>query len=111
MRITNEDKVEALAAARREATIQQMFLDFHEAHPEVYAELVKLCRQARAAGYRQGGIAMVWEVLRWHRLFSPKHDVEDFKLNNNHKSRYARLIMEKEKDLADFFETRTLKVE
>lgn len=111
MRITNEDRVEALAEARREATIQQMFLAFHEAHPEVYDELVALCRQARAAGYTQGGIAMVWEVLRWHRLFSPKNDALDFKLNNNHKSRYARLIMKRERDLADFFEVRALKVE
>jgi hypothetical protein len=34
---------------------------------------------------------------------------DDFKLNNNYHSRYARLIMEREPGLDGFFETRGLR--
>lgn len=90
-----------------EASIQSRFEAFHAANPAVYAELVAMCRKARAAGYRTVGIKMLWEVLRWNRLFTTKSD-DEFKLNNYFTSRYARLITQREPDLADIFELREL---
>ena len=88
-------------------TIQGRFDKYHDDHPEVYTELVRLARKACKAGKEQWGIGALCEVLRWETALR-KPEGEAFKLNNNYRSRYARLIMEQEPDLATFFEVRTL---
>lgn len=92
-----------------EATIEARFQAFHHAHPEVYAELVTLAREAKRAGADRIGVGMLWEVLRWGRLLRGIHDAEGFRLNNTLRSRYARLIMQREPDLAGVFELRELR--
>tara|TARA_R110000787_G_scaffold280455_1_gene391180 strand:+ start:349 stop:630 length:282 start_codon:yes stop_codon:yes gene_type:complete len=84
------------------------FKDFHEANKHVYKTLVFMCRKYRNRNPgRQLGIATLWENLRWDYLMTT--DVQDdFKLNNNHKPHYARMIMEKEPDLHDLFELREM---
>ncbi len=96
------------ARAAQESRLAAEFLAFHQANPAVYDELVKLARQAKAKGREKIGIGMLWEVLRWHFWLETKGD-EEFKLNNNHRSRYARLIMGLEADLAGVFQTRELR--
>ncbi len=91
----------------RERTIEDRFREFHAAHPQVYAELVRLAREAKARGRRRIGIKMLWEVVRWNLYLTPQG--EEFKLNNSYTSRYARLIQRNEPALADLFETRVLK--
>jgi hypothetical protein len=49
---------------------------------------------------------MLFEVLRWRRMLRTAGD--EFQLNNNYRSYYARLIMLQESDLEDVFETRRL---
>ena len=52
---------------------------------------------------------MLFEVLRWEWIIRGLPDTaEEFKLNNNYTSRYARLIMESEPGLEGVFETRRL---
>ena len=104
--ITNEDK--ARLAARREESLDLQFADFHARNPHVYEELVRLAREASQRGHRHLGVGMLWEVMRWNALFRVAHGAAEFKLNNNFRSRYARLVMEREPDLADVFETREL---
>lgn len=88
------------------------FLDFHARHPEVYAHLVTLCRRARSRGLTRLGIGQLWEVLRWEISLDTLPDPrERFELNNVYRSRYARLIMAAEPDLAGVFETRRLRSE
>ena len=82
------------------------FQAFHAENPHVYRSLVELARAAKEKGAAEIGIGMLWEVLRW-RLFFETTDA-NFKLNNNHRSRYARLIMAQEPDLAGIFEVREL---
>lgn len=89
-------------------TIQERFERFHASNPDVYKGLCKFARQAKAKGHRQYGIARIWEVLRWEYCVA-NDTLEDFKLSNNYRSRYARLIMEPEPDLAGFFTTRELR--
>lgn len=88
-------------------TATQKFWQFHRANPDVYVQLVRLARQMRARGRAQYGIGSLFEVLRWHRALETEGD--PFKLNNNWRSRYARLIAAQEPDLSDFFETRQLR--
>ena len=90
-------------------TYEQRFLAFHRANPHVYAELVQLCREARARGNEKLGIRLVSEVARWNLTIMTNDPTSDFKLNDHYHSRYARLIMEQEKDLVGIFELRRLK--
>lgn len=91
------------------AGIEQAFEDFHAAHPEVYDELVALAREMRSRGYERFGIATIYEVARWRSMLRLGAE-GSFKLNNNWRAYYARLIMASEPDLAGVFATRELAV-
>lgn len=91
-----------------DGAIQQQFEVFHKANPQVYETLVRLARQYRDRVDATPGIGMLWEVMRW-TIAMETRDVSVWRLNNNHRSRYARRIMEQEPDLADAFETRRLR--
>ena len=91
-----------------ERSIQARFEAFHHANPQVYELLVRFARDARRTGRQHYGIAAIFERVRWHVYIETRSN-DDFKLNNDFRSRYARLIMEKEPDLIDFFELRELK--
>lgn len=82
------------------------FLTFHEANPHVYRALVAMARQLKAEGHRQYSIKGLYEALRFK--WSLRTRGEPVKLNNNHTSRYARLIMAMEPDLRGFFSTREM---
>jgi len=92
----------------RERTIDEAFAEFHTAHPEVYRHLVRLARQAQQAGHDRIGIGMLYEVLRWETMVGDLTGTT-FKLNNNFRSRYARMIADRERGLGDIFETRELR--
>jgi hypothetical protein len=87
-------------------TIEQAFEKFHAANPQIYRELVARARRAHDAGARRIGIGMLFEILRWRHILRTGGD--EFKLNNNYRSYYARLIMLREPDLEGIFETRRL---
>lgn len=52
---------------------------------------------------------MLFEVLRWQHAVSTDDPTSPFLLNNNWRSRYARLIAEQEPDLHHAFELRELR--
>jgi hypothetical protein len=93
----------------RGKTIRQQFEEFHEANPHVYELLAHFSRQLKATGRSRGGIRMVWERMRWELTIQTNRSPDGFKLNDHLTSRYARLLMEQEPDLAGFFETRHLR--
>lgn len=90
-------------------SIDQRFHDFHTANPGVYIELVDMARQLRARGYTSIGIELIWSAYRWNRMMHTTPDEYGFKLNDHFRSRYARLIMANEPDLATMFTIRTLR--
>lgn len=96
-------------AVDRSKSIQERFERFHEANPDVYAELVLLARQAKQRGRERWAIGSLWEVLRWQRMMRTVDETTDLKLNDHYRSRYARLIMLTEPDLSGFFEIRQLR--
>jgi len=89
-----------------ENTIREAFIRFHNDNLHVYEELVMLARRAKRAGSTKLGIGMLFEVLRWRHTLRTGGD--DFKLNNNYRSYYARLIMAREPDLFGVFDLRKL---
>lgn len=98
------------AVQARPLTLDERFDRFHAAHPEVYRELRRLAHQARNAGRTRIGMKQLFEVLRWERMLAGLPDeTEGWKLNNSYSSRYARLLMDREPELAGMFEIRELK--
>lgn len=95
-------------AGAERPSIEERFWRFHVAHPEVYRELAELARQAVDAGRERIGIAMLFEVVRWSRTIADD-GAEDFRLNNDYRAHYARLLMERELGCAGLFETRRLR--
>lgn len=98
----------AFVAVPSTGGIEATFLAFHRANPWVYDALVRLARDLKKRGRHRQGIGMLFEVLRWQWFRTTIDPSSDFRLNNNYRSRYARLIMEREADLDDVFETRVL---
>lgn len=89
-------------------TITEKFNEFHRNNPHVYRTLVFKCRQYRERNPgAKIGIATLWENMRWDYMMSTEH--KDFKLNNNYRSHYARLVMACNPDLKGIFETREMR--
>lgn len=88
------------------ASLEERFWEFHRLNPSVYHALVRLARQVKAAGRTHFGIGALFERLRFEAALQTWGD--EYRLNNNYRSRYARLIMAQEPDLEGFFETREL---
>lgn len=89
-------------------SIEADFQAFHAANPWVYTALVRLARDLVERGHRRIGIGMLFEVLRWQWALATVDEASEFKLNNNYRSRYARMIMARNNSLDGVFETRTL---
>jgi hypothetical protein len=76
---------------------------FHQRNPHVYRFAVKIARFMKARGLRRYGIGAVFEIMRF-KILETTGDI--YKLNNNHRAFYARLIMGQEQDLGGFFSIR-----
>lgn len=92
----------------RAATIRDSFEEFHRANPHVYDALRRRALRAQGRGYRPG-MKCLFELLRWSHGMATSG--EEFKLNNNFCSHYARLLMAREPLLAGFFELRELRAD
>ena len=91
-----------------ELTIQERFERYHAANPATYETLVRFCREAQRSGRKRFAIGTLWERMRWYMNFE-KDDAEDFKLNDHYRSRYARMLMEKNPEFEGLFEIRELR--
>lgn len=87
-------------------SLADQFEAFHAANPKVYIVLIRLAREwIRTTGRRKIGIGALFERARWEIAIETSDP--DFKLNNNYRAFYARLIMHDHPDLAGVFELRT----
>lgn len=89
------------------ASIDDRFYWFHALNPSVYEALKQLALDAKRRGVKRYGMKALFEVLRYSHTLRTLSD--DFKLNNDFTSRYARMLMENEPELKGFFEKRELK--
>ena len=91
-----------------EDPLEAQFIAFHHSCPGVYTTLVDLAYSWKDSGHSKVGIGMLFEVIRWNQGIRGADHEGQFRLNNNLRSRYARLIMANCPDLAGFFEVRSL---
>lgn len=94
-----------MAASRQE----ERFQAFHRAHPEVYRAFERLALDLHRRGYRRWGAGAIFEIMRYQSAVSGAGPDEVWKLNNNYRSRYARLLMAEHPEMAGFLETRELR--
>lgn len=86
-------------------TIAERFEQFHADNPEVYRVLVRLAREwINRTGRRHLGIGALTERTRWEIAIATNDP--DYKINNNYRAYYARLMMLQERDLRDIFDLR-----
>ena len=110
--------------ADRPLTTRERFELFDAANPQVYARLRDMALAMRRRGVarwgfraaweilRRRGVARwgfraAWEILRWQGMLSSTDG--KYRLPNNLAPHYTRLLMEREPELAGFFETRQLR--
>jgi len=76
---------------------------FHANNPHVYKNLVNLARKFRdRRPDAVVGIGMLYEVLRWNYYMTTESE-EEYKLSNDFRAAYSRLIMRQEPDLEGIF--------
>jgi hypothetical protein len=90
--------------------IDREFLAYHEANPHVFDKIVSYTFHLRLAGRKRYGIAAIIERVRWDYATSTSEDDKGFKINNDFRSRYARLIEQKYPELKGFFKTRAIDI-
>lgn len=90
-------------------TIEARFQAFRRGHPEVYAALREIAFSLLDQGWEHFGISTCWEVVRYRTMLGAGPGEDRFKLNDNYKSRYARLLADQEPRLAEVFHLRALR--
>lgn len=70
--------------------IVKNFWQYHQNNPHVFELFLKYARQLKVAGREHYGTKAIIERVRWHLTVETVGD--DFKLNNNYTSCYARLL-------------------
>lgn len=95
---------------RRPKTIQERFEEFHKANPHIYREIerytLRLYRRdmERFGRVKRFGISPIIEALRYdHRLRTTS---DDFKINNNYRALYVRMLIRHHPKLEPMFERR-----
>ena len=93
-----------------ESKSEKDFWKFHEVNPRIYELLVHYARRWRRANPTAPvGIDLLYARIRWDFSVNTQKPPIDFKLSNNHKPYYARLIMVKEPQLKGIFVTKKQK--
>lgn len=89
----------------REATILERFEAWHALNPHVYVELRRLALDMVRRGSTRLSISMLTEVLRWSAL-QTRPDAQGYKINNDFRALFARMLSDNEPELAGRFELR-----
>lgn len=70
------------------------FLKFHKENPAVWALYKKFAYEAHQAGHIRLSSEIILNRVRWETTIATND--KQFKINNNHKPFYARMLMHKE---------------
>lgn len=90
--------------ALRQDPIAEAAMKFHEENPHILREIADVALKVKTKGYVRWSIKAAYEVVRYNGAIATNG--KTYKLNNNHTSFYARLLMASVPELKDFFEIR-----
>ncbi|MFD8022552.1 hypothetical protein ACFV6G_19275 [Streptomyces lavendulae] len=88
-------------------SIQERFEAFHDLNPWILAKLEAMTADCVERGLPRVGIGMLFEVLRYEYGRATRGDT--WRLNNNFRSRYVRLLLEQHPEWSPVFELRGLR--
>jgi hypothetical protein len=101
---TNENAARPEFIDRPLTKTERDFNDFHSQNPHVYTALEDLAVRASNAGVKRLGVGALVETLRYSASLQTQGDA--YKINNNYRALYARLLILKRPELASLLETR-----
>ena len=87
--------------------IERNFRVFHHRNPHVYRMFIRFAFDMINRGYKHGSASLIFERMRWELMLQTDPD-DPVRLNNNYRSRYARLFEEDFSRHAGFFRKRRL---
>lgn len=91
--------------------LEAAFWAFHRENPNVYALLVRFARQWKiSTNQNYCSINFLFERVRWEYAVEIRGD-DTFRLNNNHRAFYARMIEDREPGFIGFFRKRQQKIQ
>jgi len=85
-----------LAFEAEKTRYDEMLLEwsrFHDAHPEVWKLFKRFTFDRIERGFRHYGAGAIMERVRWETSAGADPELEEFKINNNHRAFYARFFM------------------
>ena len=88
--------------------IQQRFEKFDKKNPKVYELFKKFSLKLASRGHTRVGSKLIIERIRWEAMTSTVSE-DEFKINNNYTSRYARKFVKDFPQHWNLFELRGLK--
>lgn len=91
------------------SVIEWDFKRYHEANPQVYDRLEAAALAWADSNPKRVGIARLAENLRYSKLEIHEPPHAPFKINNNHRALYARLLIHRHSRLEKVIEVRVRK--
>ena len=102
------DLLDPVVVLPRRLSPAEKFQAFNELNPKVLEALEEMCVQMVARGRKRIGIGCLFEVLRWNYYLKTDDPNSDLRLNNDYRSRFARLILLRHPDWEGLFELRAM---
>lgn len=90
--------------------LAERFEEYHAANPHIFELLVKYTRHLIESGRTGYGINGVFERIRWHMDVETK-DPDGYKMNNNYRAKYVRLLESEYPEFVGFYKKRRLRSE
>lgn len=91
-------------------TITEKFDAFHDKNPQVFILLESMAKEMiEGRNRRKIGISLLCEVLRWNYYMATNDPNSEFKINNNYRAHYARMLVAAHPEWEDVFELRVRK--
>ena len=89
--------------------IDRDFAKFHAENPHVFDALAEMALGMVHKGITRYSIAGLYEVLRYRHTLDTRDEEAGYKLCNNYRALYSRLLMDRYPELAGFFAIKTRK--
>lgn len=84
----------------------EKFKEYDRNNPHVYAEFKRLAQEMKSTGRKKCSAELIINKMRWDYNIETIHD--DFKISNNFKPIYARLLVYREPKFDGFFDFKGL---
>ena len=82
------------------------FREFHFRNPHIFSEFAERAFQIRTTRRAKYSVRTIFEVMRWDHDIRTTGD-DEFKVNNNFTSCYARVLLHFYPEFTGFFDLRT----